>query len=113
VYAVDESGGLVVLPTTASMGPTTVPEWTATSADIFGGAKTVYAHPTLDCARRGPGAVSRPGTLYLVATDGTVASIIVDSTRLATDSPWPKWQRTAGNAGNTEATLFPLNPGCP
>jgi hypothetical protein len=55
----------------------------------------------------------RPGTLYVVATDGTVAAILVDSQKLSTTAPWPKWQRTAGNAGNTDSSLFPLNPGCP
>jgi hypothetical protein len=116
LYTVTSDGTLRVLqvsPTTGVVGAT--PEWSDT---VFGMAtKTVYAHPTLDCFRPAPdGGVplpGRPGTLYVVATDGTVAAILVDSQKLSTTAPWPKWQRTAGNAGNTDSSLFPLNPGCP
>lgn len=87
------------------------PEWVALAADVVGAGKTVYAHPTLDCGTR-PFVAGRPGVLYVVATDGTVAAILVDSSKLSTTAPWPKWQRTAGNAGNDDEGLFPRNPGC-
>jgi hypothetical protein len=67
----------------------------------------VIAHPTLDCSRNGS---PTTGTLYVVSARGDVVAVIVDSTRLDDSMPWPKWQRTAGNSGNT---TFPLNPGCP
>ena len=74
----------------------------------------IYAHPTLDCNRRPGAATATTGVLYVAAGSGRVAAIIVDSPKLldATDV-WPKFQRTAGNAGNTDATRFPFNPGCP
>jgi len=43
---------------------------------------------------------------------GKVGSYIVDSDRLA-DSSWPKYQKDAANSGNTDKSLFLLNPGCP
>jgi NAD-dependent SIR2 family protein deacetylase len=78
---------------------------------FVGTSFSVVAPPTLDCNRV---AVNRPGTLYVLgqtgAGAGVLAAIIVDSTKLDPTAPWPKWQRTAGNAGNP---AFPLNPGCP
>ncbi len=76
-------------------------------APLFTSPAQVVAHPTLDCNRTAAG---RPGTLYVVSLDGRVTAVIVDSTRLDPSTPWPKWQRTAGNSGNT---AFELNPGCP
>lgn len=54
-----------------------------------------------------------PGVLYSVSSAGLVTAVVVDSRKLAT-SPWPKWQRTAANAGSLGAAPsdFPLNPGC-
>ncbi len=104
-YAVTGAGQLYVYATTAGSGVAgEAPRW---SASVFGAPRVVHAHPTLDCNRlEGP---TRPGTLYVTATDGSIAALIVDSTRLSATAPWPKWQRTAGNAGNPD---FPLNPGC-
>ncbi len=109
VYVVLETG--VVRSLVRSSSNPATQEWTATAVEVFGGPKTVYAHPTLDCGTR-PFVAGRPGVLYVVATDGTVAAIIVDSSKLSTTAPWPKWQRTAGNAGNDDEALFPRNPGC-
>jgi hypothetical protein len=111
LFAVTQDGTIrsfVVSPVNGVAGASA--EWTATPAEVFGDVKTVYAHPTLDCTR--PSVAGRPGVLYVVATDGTVAAIIVDSSKLSTTAPWPKWQRTAGNAGNDDEALFPRNPGC-
>lgn len=89
---------------------------TASAVDfgtIFSSTGTVYAHPTLDCNRRAAAATSTTGVLYVANGQGRVAAVIVDSPKLLTVSgAWPKYQRTAGNAGNTD-TRFELNPGCP
>ena len=70
----------------------------------------VPLHPTLDCNRRRPG--SGTGILYVATDTHSLAAIVVDSPGLDPNAPWPKYQRTAGNVGNT-ATSFALNPGCP
>ncbi|MBL8938074.1 MAG: hypothetical protein JNM69_26155 [Archangium sp.] len=111
LYSVTADGALRVFVVSATDGVAgATPEWSATPAEVFGSVKTVYAHPTMDCSR--PSAPGRPGVLYVVATDGTVAAIVVDSAKLSATAPWPKWQRTAGNAGNDDEALFPKNPGC-
>lgn len=105
VYAVRRDGMLFVYDAVPAMGVTGLsPVW---SDNLFASTIDLVAHPTLDCSRTAPG---RPGTLYAVTLDGKVAAIIVDSTKLEPTAPWPKWQRTAGNAGNP---AFALNPGCP
>jgi hypothetical protein len=74
----------------------------------------VYAHPTLDCNRRLGAATTTTGVLYVAASNGWVSAIIVDSPKLLdTTGAWPKFQRTAGNSGNSDAQRFELNPGCP
>lgn len=104
LYVVTSGGALHVYDAAAGLSSVS-PRW---SLSPFGSSAVVHAHPTLDCNRlRGS---TRPGTLYVVAQSGAVAAVIVDSRRLEPSSPWPRWQRTAGNAGNT---AFPLNPGCP
>ncbi|MDP1917829.1 MAG: hypothetical protein Q8L14_16415, partial [Myxococcales bacterium] len=105
VYLVTRAGRLYVLDATPS-GLSYA--WDAVLPSLTG---EVLAHPTLDC-NRGRGTTA-PGVLYTVSSQGTVAAVVVDSRRLGA-SPWPKWQRTAGNAGNTSPvpTDFPLNPGC-
>jgi hypothetical protein len=75
-------------------------------------AGTVVASPTLDCNRLQAQA-GRPGVLYFLDTAGRLTAVLVDDEKLDTNALWPKYQRTAGNAGNTNTTDFPLNPGCP
>lgn len=105
-YAVATDGQLTVFSTGTSLSN----EWSATLP--IGG---VVASPTLDCLRNsnGVGISSTVGVLYVASTTGNVAAVLVDSPKLntSTDS-WPKYQRTAGNAGNTSSN-FELNPGCP
>jgi hypothetical protein len=104
VYVVRGDGMLVAYDGLSVGGiANQAPAW---NGALFTSSTTVLAHPTLDCSRNG-GAL---GTLYVVSQDGRVTAVIVDSAKLETSSPWPKWQRTAGNSGNTS---FPLNPGCP
>lgn len=108
LYAMRRGGVLQVMSVNGS-GATTA-EW---AASLFStpGTPSFYASPTLDCRRDAAGAgVAGSGTFFAVTSDGRIAAVIVDSPKLATDAPWPKWQRTAGNAGNPG---FPLNPGCP
>ena len=66
---------------------------------------------SLVCARSsdGRGLSDRPGTLYTVSSRGIVTALIVDSQGLDGLAAWPRWQRSAGNTGNT---LSELNPGC-
>ena len=104
LYAVTKAGKLYVYGVT-SAGAVTY-KWHAQLTGIA----DVVAHPTLDCNRtRG----MAPGVLYTVSSGGQVTAIVVDSRKLGT-SPWPKWQRSAGNAGSLGASPsdFPLNPGC-
>jgi hypothetical protein len=83
--------------------------WRASS--IVGSGGTVLAHPTLDCNRGGN---NKTGVLYIGGQNGNVVAIVVDSPGLLdTAGAWPKYQRTAGNAGNDDTT-FPTNwSGCP
>jgi outer membrane protein assembly factor BamB len=73
---------------------------------------SVLTHPTLDCNR---GASSKTGVLYVGSSNGMIQAIIVDSPGLLdTAGAWPKYQRSAGNAGNDDTASFPTNwPGCP
>jgi hypothetical protein len=107
VYAVRRDGSLFVYDGSLTNGVAALSP--VFSDALFTSAVDVVAHPTLDCSRSGlPG--PRPGTLYVVALDGRITAVIVDSTKLDPSALWPKWQRTGGNAGNPD---FPLNPGCP
>lgn len=103
-YIVRRNGELYVYPTSNSGGiGGAAPLW---NGSLFPTAGNVIAHPTLDCSRNGSGL----GTLYAVSSEGRVVAVVVDSAKLDDSAPWPKWQRTAGNSGNT---TFALNPGCP
>lgn len=105
-YAVTSLGNLVVFAQDGSADSAL--DW----GSVFTSSSTVYAHPTLDCNRRAGAATSTTGILYVV-NSGRVSAIVVDSPSLLdTAGAWPKYQRTAGNAGNTDAR-FALNPGCP
>lgn len=102
-YAVSNGGTLV-----AFQQGTSVTNW---HASIFS-STTVLTHPTLDCNRQRR--ASRTGLLYIGAADGRLRAIVVDSPGLLdTAGAWPKYQRSAGNAGNDDTTNFPTNwPGC-
>lgn len=107
LYAMRRGGTLQVVSVDGTGAAT--PGWTGSL--FTSGNPSFFASPTLDCSRDASGAGrSGSGTFYAVTSDGRVAAVIVDSPKLATNAPWPKWQRTAGNAGNPG---FPLNPGCP
>ncbi|MEW5741088.1 MAG: hypothetical protein AB1938_19355, partial [Myxococcota bacterium] len=102
VYAVSKTGGQVVLSTVAAPLP-------AAAGYVAG---TVVASPNLDCNRLQPEA-GRPGVLYFLDTAGRLTAVLVDDSKLDTTAgAWPKYQRTASNAGNPSSD-FPLNPGCP
>lgn len=104
-YAITSVGHLVVFSQAGL--PNSAVDW----GTPFTAGSGVYAHPTLDCNRRAGAATATTGILYL-ANVSQLAAIIVDSPGLEPSALWPKYQRTAGNAGNTD-TSFPLNPGCP
>ncbi len=106
VYVIDSGGSIFVYPLSefGLAGVRHSDRWLLQSlqGDVL--------PPTLDCNRR---EANRPGTLYVATTQGDIYALIVDAPRLKRDAPWPKWQRTAGNAGNDDDAYFPLNPGCP
>lgn len=104
-YALDDAGRLFVFDVSGGMA---TPFQT-----LFGSAVTVTAHPTLDCNRRAGAATDKTGILYALSSNGRLVSIVVDSPKLSTTAAWPKFQRTAGNAGNTDVMNFRPNPGCP
>ncbi len=103
-YAVSNGGTLMAFRLGAS-----TQQWTSKAFS----AGQILTHPTLDCNRAAP--ASKTGVLYVGASDGTVKAIIVDSPGLLdTPGAWPKYQRSAGNAGNDDTADFPTNwPGCP
>ncbi len=111
-YAVNSAGKLFVFAQDGSAAAAnSASDW----LNVFAtGSNPVYAHPTLDCNRRAGAATSSTGILYVASGSGKVVAIVVDSPSLLdTSGAWPKYQRTAGNAGNTDNARFPLNPGCP
>jgi hypothetical protein len=77
------------------------------------GIGNVLTHPTMDCNRLSKD--TRTGVLYVGSDTGKVVALVVDSPRLLdTPGAWPKYQRSAGNAGNDDTANFPTNwPGCP
>jgi hypothetical protein len=107
MYAVTKRGRFYVFATSTSGA--VVPNW---FDDLVGAGIDVVAHPNLDCNRSRPGTANMPGVLYSVSRQGWVNAIVVDSQKLSTSSPWPRWQRTASNAGNLDGANFALNPGC-
>ncbi|MFZ5439267.1 MAG: hypothetical protein ACOZQL_04620 [Myxococcota bacterium] len=102
-YAVSKLGRLVVFRRGTSE------TWQAP----LGSGENVLTHPAFDCNRASP--TTKTGILYVGTQSGKVFSIIVDSPKLLEGNDvWPKYQRTMGNAGNTDATNFPINwPSCP
>lgn len=105
-YALTDSGGVLAFALDANSAVA----W----GNAFASSVSVYAHSTLDCNRRPGAATTTTGILYVATSSGRVAAIIVDSPKLLdTAGAWPKFQRTAANAGNTDNTRFPFNPGCP
>jgi hypothetical protein len=108
-YAVTSTGNLIVFAQDGTVDSAS--DWGSLFAT---GTNAIYAHPTLDCNRRSGAATSSTGILYVAAGTGRVVALIVDSPGLLdTTGAWPKFQRTASNAGNTDAVRFPFNPGCP
>ncbi len=101
-YAVSSDGVLVAF----KQGGTPTP-WSTSL-----GSTGVVALPTLDCNRSAP--MTKTGVLYVGDSSSHVKAIIVDSPGLLdTPGAWPKYQRTAGNAGNDDTTTFPTNwPAC-
>jgi hypothetical protein len=97
-YAVTDSAEVVVFRDTGYLYSIQLPQFGRPS------------HPVLDCNRANPN--SGTGILYIAFESGAVVALIVDSPGLDPTSPWPKYQRTAGNHGNA-AAVFPLNDGCP
>jgi hypothetical protein len=105
-YAVSKGGTLVVF----SQGSNT-DTWTAPLS--FEAGSSVVTHPAMDCNRA---TLSRnTGVLYVGDDKGAVKAIVVDSPRLLDGAGvWPKYQRSAGNAGNDDTINFPTNwGGCP
>jgi hypothetical protein len=97
-YAVTDTAEVVVFRDTGYLYSIQLPQFGRPS------------HPVLDCNRANPN--SGTGILYIAFESGAVVALIVDSPGLDPTSPWPKYQRTAGNHGNA-AAVFPLNDGCP
>ncbi|MBL8910495.1 MAG: PQQ-binding-like beta-propeller repeat protein [Archangium sp.] len=105
-YAVSQAGTLIAF---SHGGSSSTLLW-RTPVTLPG--ENVNTHPTLDCNRSRP--ASGTGILYFGSSTGFVYAVVVDSPKLFEgNGAWPKYQRTAGNAGNADMT-FPVNwPGCP
>ncbi|PZR13332.1 MAG: hypothetical protein DI536_13700 [Archangium gephyra] len=103
LYAVDEAGGLFVLPQNFSTSAN------ATWAVALPAALTspVVASPALDCNRRRSN--SESGVIYIATENGWLVSYIVDSKGLDPMAPWPKYARDARNTGNFNGPAI----GCP
>jgi hypothetical protein len=91
-YIVSAAGNLV----TFAHGSVSVPAW----SDQAVTSGTVVAHPAFACAST----ANRPGTLYIGTDTGEVTAVLVDAPKVA-DTPWPKYQRTLGNSGNTSTPV--------
>lgn len=117
------SGGSSILYTAATRTATAgVGEVAAWSADGLGllwrlsdTVGRVEGSPTLDCARRADGTAANVpyGVLYVPSTNGTLYALTVDSARLDTSAPWPKYQRDARNTGNLASPLSSCSPSTP
>jgi hypothetical protein len=104
-YAVSGAGRLLVFSHSGTAS-TTLWRFPLTVA-----GESVNTHPAFDCNRRRSN--SGTGTLYVGTSLGNVYAVVVDSPRLLdTAGAWPKYQRTMGNAGNTDPA-FPVNWSCP
>jgi hypothetical protein len=102
-YAVTSTGSLLVFDVNGAMNSG------RNLGQPFGMNETIAAHPTLDCNRRPGASTANTGILYIATVSGKLAAIIVDSPKLDDAAFWPKYQRTIGNAGNTDDAAFPVN----
>jgi hypothetical protein len=104
-YAVSQAGTLVVFSQS-----TGAKLW---DASLVPAGDQVLTHMTMDCNRVTSNKTT--GVLYVGAKSGVVQALIVDAPRLLDSvGAWPKYQRSAGNAGNDDVTNFKTNwPGCP
>lgn len=106
--------GYAVSPV-ASKGPTEIMVFDSVSGTLewkqplmTATSPSLVSHPTLDCSRTNPAT----GILYVPYTNGTLQAIVVDSPGLDLTAVWPKYQRSAGNAGNMDPR-FPIGTsGC-
>jgi hypothetical protein len=117
------SGGSPILYTaatrTATAGVGEVAAWSADGLDLLWRLSDtvgrVEGSPTLDCARRADGSPANVpyGVLYVPSTNGRLYAFTVDSPRLDTSAPWPKYQRDARNTGNLATPLSTCSPSTP
>lgn len=101
------SGTLRAIQLSSAGTASLAPGWTA--APLTGALRP--AELALDCPRNNAEA-DAPGVLYVTAEDPVtgvvrVAAVLVEAQRLS--GAWPKYRRTAGNAGNLDG---PLHLGC-
>lgn len=117
------SGGSPILYTaatrTATAGVGEVAAWSADGLDLLWRLSDtvgrVEGSPTLDCARQADGTAANVsyGVLYVPSTNGRLYAFTVDSPRLDTSAPWPKYQRDARNTGNLASPLSTCSPSAP
>ncbi|MFZ5439270.1 MAG: PQQ-binding-like beta-propeller repeat protein [Myxococcota bacterium] len=94
LFLVSSSGRLGSL----KLSSPTAMEWEAN----LPGLSQVSASLGFDCNRLASGtARSATGVVYVASGNGYLMSVIVDSPKLDTQAPWPKYQRDAFNSGNT------------
>jgi len=103
-YVVDANGQIGAFTTQGTGAP-----WFSQEASPH----AVSAHPGFGCNTRA-GAAKNTGLLYIASTDGYLRAVIVDGKKLSeATGAWPKYQRSMGNAGNDDTSIFRTNEGCP